>query len=708
MHPLSLLRALSRARLASAFRSCSSRALLPLLLGPCAALTPSSASAAGPAAERLDRIQVTATRREEGVLEIPASVTVLDEQALRKRMALTVADALRGEPGTFVQQTTPGQGNVIIRGLKGSEVLHLVDGFRLNHAFFRNAPNQYLALVDPLMLAGIEAVRGPMSTLYGSDAMGGVLQFLSWRPSFAGEHWQQQGGLRMRSSSADDARQLRLFEAIGRDDLHFAAGYSDQDVNGRRVGGGERLPFTDYRQRAADFAAEHRRGDHWLRLSLQHSEQPETPRHDALVSGFGQTAAESAEQLFKPQARRFSQLRYRYSAPLPFADSIELQAGLQRMTDDRVSRDSGSANRDTEANLSRLEGFSAQFDRALGERHYLSYGFEWYGDRVASFRERQNINSGAVSARPSRFPDASRMRSQALYLADDFLPAPGWDVNIGLRYSRFDIELPATASGPGVRLRPDDLSGHFGVVRELGEGLRLVGNLGRGFRAPNVFDLGLLGERPGNRFNLPNPELRPETVLTVDAGLKLQRGAWQGEAIAFRSQYRDKISSVLTGERTDRGREIVQSRNITEQVLNGVETALRYDDGGAFAVRAAATWTRGEERVEALETPADRIPPLFGSLSGSWRFAPDFELETWALFAGRQGRLSPRDVSDPRINPAGTAGWATLNVRLGWAPSEAVNLALSAHNLGDRRYREHGSGLDAPGRDLGLALDWRW
>jgi hemoglobin/transferrin/lactoferrin receptor protein len=683
--------------------------VLSALLLACSPV-PAASPASSPTHEsrRLDRIQVTATRREESTLEVPSALTVVTSEDLRRRAALTVADFFRGQPGTFVQQTTPGQGNVIIRGLKGSEVLHLVDGFRLNNAFFRNAPNQYIALVDPLALERIEAVRGPMSTLYGSDAMGGVIQFLSWRPRFEGERWQQQGGLRLRSASADEARQLRLYEAVGHEHLNFAAGYSHQDVQGRRVGGGEHLPFTDYRQRAADFAAQHRRGDHQLRLSLQHSEQPDTPRHDALVPGFGQARAESVEQFFRPQARRFSQLHYRFDAPLPFADFIDLQWGLQRMQDDRVSRDTGSSNRDIEANSSRLQGVSGQFARTLGERHHLSYGFEWYDDRIASFRQRQNVTSGAMSPRPSRFPDGSRMRSEALYLADDFRPAPGWDVNAGLRYSRFKVEMPATAAAPGVRLEPDDLSGHFGLVRELGEGLRLVGNLGRGFRAPNIFDLGLLGDRPGNRFNMPNPNLAPETVLTADFGLKLASGPWQGEALLFRSDYQDKISAVLTGETTASGRIVVQSRNLVELVLYGVETGLAFDAGGAFAARASATWTRGEERLGSAEPPADRIPPLFGSLGATWRFAPRLELEAWSQFAMRQDRLSPRDAVDPRINPKGTAGWATLNLRLGWEASEALSLALHAHNLGDRRYREHGSGLDAPGRDLGFALDWRW
>ena len=77
-----------------------------------------------------------------------------------------------------------------------------------------------------------------------------------------------------------------------------------------------------------------------------------------------------------------------------------------------------------------------------------------------------------------------------------------------------------------------------------------------------------------------------------------------------------------------------------------------------------------------------------------------------ALFA-RQDRLSPRDLEDPRVNPAGTAGWNTWNVRVGWEFAEDATLALSLENLDDRRYREHGSGTDEVGHTAILTLDWR-
>ncbi|MDW8480277.1 MAG: TonB-dependent receptor [Xanthomonadales bacterium] len=118
----------------------------------------------------------------------------------------------------------------------------------------------------------------------------------------------------------------------------------------------------------------------------------------------------------------------------------------------------------------------------------------------------------------------------------------------GLRLSRHRIELPPADRGVGVRLDFGEATGDLGVVRRLGEGLDLVLRLAQGFRPPNVFDLGTLGPRPGNRFNLPNPALGPERILSGDLGLRWRGERFRGELFAYRARYRDKITSVLTGE----------------------------------------------------------------------------------------------------------------------------------------------------------------
>ena len=181
---------------------------------------------------------------------------------------------------------------------------------------------------------------------------------------------------------------------------------------------------------------------------------------------------------------------------------------------------------------------------------------------------------------------------------------------------------------------------------------------------------------------------------------------FSGELIAFRSNYRDKITSVLTGNVIGGALE-VQNRNVAQLDLWGIEAGARYRmPSPDLELYATATYTRGEEDTDTGTMPADRIPPLYGKLGARWQIREALGVEAYGLYATRQDRLSARDLVDPRVNPQGTAGWATLNARVSWRASEHFNLSLRAENLGDKHYREHGSGLDEPGRNFILTADY--
>ena len=106
----------------------------------------------------LEEITVIGARRATLTRELPAAVSVVGQETVTNEKLLT--DALQSMVGVTVQQTTPGQGAAIIRGLKGSSVLHLVDGMRLNNAIFRAAPTPWLALVPPSSVERLEVIRG--------------------------------------------------------------------------------------------------------------------------------------------------------------------------------------------------------------------------------------------------------------------------------------------------------------------------------------------------------------------------------------------------------------------------------------------------------------------------------------------------------------------------------------------------------------------
>ena len=133
-------------------------------------------------AQDVEEIVVTATRRAVSVEEVSQWISVIDKD--ESGDGLLVTDAFEAQTGVFLQQTTPGQGAAIVRGLKGSSILHLVDGMRLNNAIFRSAPTQYFALLPASAVEQVEVLRGSPASLYGSDAVGGAVQFVTRVPRF--------------------------------------------------------------------------------------------------------------------------------------------------------------------------------------------------------------------------------------------------------------------------------------------------------------------------------------------------------------------------------------------------------------------------------------------------------------------------------------------------------------------------------------------
>jgi outer membrane receptor protein involved in Fe transport len=269
-----------------------------------------------------------------------------------------------------------------------------------------------------------------------------------------------------------------------------------QDYGDRRTGS-ERISPSDYDSTAADAKLLFGLGEYSdLMLSYQTVDQPNTPRVDELIPGFGQDEPSSELFAFRPNQRDFYHARLRTAPGLLWLDHVEVHLARQTITDDRRTRDFGSPLTTDESNESELTGLTVELGTPLTSRLHLTYGVELYYDDVSSSRRRTDSTTGVTERVPGRFPDDSfpddsSMDSIAGYLYGEWDPHPNLTIGGGMRYSRFDIKLPQ-ASGGDATLEPDDVSGDLHVTWRLTEGLNLVSNLGRGFRAPNIFDLGTL------------------------------------------------------------------------------------------------------------------------------------------------------------------------------------------------------------------------
>ncbi len=654
-----------------------------------------------------EEIVVTATRREQPSFEVPRAVTTVSQAVVDEQAPAVLADLMRGQVGAYVQQTGPGQGTPVVRGLLGSSVLVLVDGMRLNTAFFRAAPNQYFALVDPYNVERLEMVRGVASTLYGSDAMGGVINVITPTPQFDGEQWQLSGKSVSQFSSADLGSVARLSLAGGKSGLAVSAGATYQNHDDLRSGSGKQHPSA-YDVFAADGKLAFGGPAQDAILSVQYLRQDKTPRFDELVPGFGQTAPSSAVFFFAPNDRLFVHGQYRHYDPLPHVGVAKLDIAFQEINDDRRARDFGSTREDRERNRSRLIGITAEATSPVYDLMTVTYGADVYLDQIDSSRVGRDIETGVAVPRPSRFAAGSTLNSYAVYVQDEVFVHPRLTATLGGRLSYFDESIPPADRGVGTSRHITDLTGNVGLLYRVTEAWHAVANVGRGFRVPNVFDLSTLGSRPGNRFSVPNSNLSSEQLLGTDVGVKLKTAAVQGEIVGFYSYYDAKIEDLPTGAITPEGRRVVSSQNANSVDLFGIEAGASVALGSRADGFSVLNFTWGRETLgDGATSPGDRIPPVNGRAGISYRPRRDVVMEPFLSWAAAQDRLSTRDQTDPRINPDGTPGWLTINFRSRWDAHERVRVRLEIDNILDKDYREHGSGIDAAGINAIAALELR-
>ncbi|MEL6868371.1 MAG: TonB-dependent receptor [Pseudomonadota bacterium] len=645
----------------------------------------------------IDEIQVTATRRSSSIDAVPAPVSVIDASVIATSTLLT--DALAFAPGVMLQETTPGQGAAVVRGLKGSEVLHLVDGIRLNNAIFRSAPTQYLALVPGASVQRIEVLHGSAAALYGSDAVGGVVNIITRQPQFAEDRVRVTGDATLKLNSADALRAAALTLELADDELAALIAFDAARTGERRIGGGERVSDSGYETYGLRAAVRSRITERATMFAdVQLMRQPSTPRVDELNAGFGETQAASAEFFFEPNQRTFVHVGAQIDDGWLGAE-WQLRSAWQRIDDDRRTRNSGSRIRTLETNRSDLFHVGVTGGREYA-RGGWTVGAEWYHDAVASTRRTVDLDTAEQVATQPRFPDDSSLDQAAVFGQLVWLPTDRQTLSAGIRFTDLTADTNSAGAAP---LGNTDVSGEVGWLLALTESVSIAANIGRSFRAPNIFDLGVSGARPGNRFNIANGDLQPETAIQYDVGVRYVDDRISAKATLFRLDYRDRIASVPTGELTADGRVIERNENIARAEIVGLELDARYALRDRLSLLLVVNAVRGTEFNPERE-PGDRIPPVNGQLRLTWSARPNTQLATGVTFAREQNRLSARDVRDSRINPLGTPGWVSFDIALQQQLRQRWQLDAQLQNVLDQRYRVHGSGVDARGINLALQL----
>ena len=676
-----------------------------------------------PAAEpqALETVMVYA-RRLTPVSRVAATVTVIDQQRIGTILASDIRELVRYEPGLSVRSDPFrfGLDTISVRGLGGNRVAIEIDGIAAAGGF---AVGSYAdsgrAFVDPVFVERVEFLRGPASSLYGSDAIGGVVAMTTLAPASLLQ--DASGGTALRAETGYDSETSSWrAAALGAGELggaQWLLGYA-------RRSGSEAATAADVTPNPSEYTDDSVllkvAGDvpgGRLTFAAEAGRLRQSTSVDAFlgVGRFVNTTALAGDDRM---------LRYRFSLQqlLPGAnaafDDASWRAYWQGTETDQDTEEVRRAvpHRVPPTQLDRAFdydedtlglGFTAvKTLGAGGLRHDLVYGIEATRTDIDERRDglQTDLLTGATTPTilgetfPLRDLPLTTVTELGVFLQDEIHPADArWTVVPALRVDHYDLapevdgiyaaDNPATVP---VGVEETSFAPKLGATLRVDERTHVFFQYSHGFRSPPPEDVNIGLEIPLLQVRaIPNPDLRPETSDGFEAGVRLAGAPVALTASVFLTEYGDFIESkVNLGVDPDSGVTLFQSQNVAEARIYGLEFDARFSADATrpglhgWSGRMAGSWLRGEDRVR--DVPLNSVDPPRVVLgvryeAGSGRWGSELALTS----------VAPRqDVDRSRADLYATDGYATLDWLANLRLSARMRLNVGLFNLTGADYVE--------------------
>lgn len=693
-----------------------------------------------------ESVTVTATRTQVATIDTAVPVTVVTREELEQKPVNTIGDIFRDLPGTSTVNEGAFQVRPRIRGLESNRILILVDGERLNNA--RTSTGQSgieIGLVETDQIETVEVVRGAGSVLYGTDALAGTVNIITKdAPQNRDGSFRFGGAFNGYFSSNEKGRRGSLAVTGSSKFFSFRVAQTLERYENYFAGDTEGLGLTP----AAGFPTEGEVGN-----SQSHGGNTQvTTRfffnddNDLRLNYERRRAANIGSPLLTPA--------FGFSAYFPYSDRDKFNGRYEtRNITDYLAKVSVSAYyQKQKRNFSNLTeflpffssfsetitdttsyGFDAQSNWILGSKNFLTAGVSFFRDENTDSRLTLNRISGA-SNRTNSVPNAD-FGSFAGFAQDEFEITNRLRLIGGIRVERFfsssspteGFALPPTLTpsqleslgilglDTGLKVSETAVTGDFGAVFKITDAVSLTGRIGRSFRVANLFERFFTGAGSVAGSSLiGNPNLKPESGINFDAGVKVRTSKFAGSFTYFNNYYRDFLSTAyrfniparVGGPATQ---QLFQTDNFSRVRLQGFEADLevpfRIGDYGFLTPNGNISYLRGDN-LESGE-PFNITPPLKTVLNLRWndlrgRYYGEFQTR----IVNKQERISASFLAS---NLGSEPGFAVSDIRGGYNfRRERYRLSVNAGvtNLFDRFYNEQFVFAPARGRSFVLGTTW--
>lgn len=597
----------------------------------------------------LDPINVTATREERGIFETSAPVSVVDTVAIKEQRPNNAADLIRDLPGVDINGVGANQARPTIRGQRGQRILLLEDGLRLNNARRQADFGELPAIVDVTKVERVEVVRGPASVLYGSDAIGGVINMLANEapPFFGGDEFRGNLSLSWRDQGEQIWPSGEIYGRSGHFGYGVSASYRNTKDYQSPDGTFGDISFDDDVD-VLDSGVEDQSYGLYLDYAFDQDQKilVKGDFYRADNAGFGYVSNADLGQpddplirLYYPDQKvdRFSVAYRGNNLSTPLFDRAQVSASY--MNNERTFSQNieiydpfgpSTAIRIQNRNYTDLEGFGlrGEASKLLFGRHLLTYGGDYYRDD--SFND--DLSRTALEFGPPEFvppmvsedsvsnvPNAVYERG-GVFAQVDLQLGNRVGLIVGGRYQS-DKATPKPTDGFGALPESSENNQFVGAANLLVEimpSLHAVGNVGRGFRSPNLIELFFDGATPeGGGYQISNPNLDPETSVNFDLGLKYRRSNVAFEGFYFQNEIKDGIRIAQIPDSTVGPFPAFQNVNVAKIRVKGVELLAEWQPVVGFTIGATYTWLDGDDLSPTSEdgVDLDRNNPVGDSYS---------------------------------------------------------------------------------------------
>lgn len=691
-----------------------------------------------------DEVVAVATKRETGIRDVAADVTVLDRAELQSILSTSLADAFRFVPGVSHASSGSrfGTEGITIRGIGGNRIAMELDGVPLSDQFdignFSNATRDF---ADTGLLGQVEVLRGPASALYGSSALGGVVAMRTIDPRQYGSDGLTTGSAAALYRGLDESSNLQASIALNGSSASLIVGGSYRDGSERQSAALEDpVDKQDYERDAAliKLVGENRFGHDWQLSAIRQTREAQT----SITSVLGSGRFRSTTRLEGDDRHEMDMIsaEYRFGSSW-ISDGLvrvfHADADIDQHTlDERAAAISPALIERDFFYDQRLRGAELNLWRdteLAGWSHRFGIGIEYTETRTEELRDGISVSlvDGSVSndilgeSFPLRDFPVTETRELGAYFSDQLSRGP-MSFIFAVRYD--DNELTPendaiyAADNPGtpvVSLNDSDVSPKLGAIYHVGDNVDIYLQYAEGFRAPPFEDANIGLDIP--LFNIraiPNPDLKSETSDGWELGMR-----WQGEhsrmqLAAFRTDYDDFIETkVRIGVDPASGRLLFQSINIGDAYIQGIEARWAHELSGRLqgvSLHASAYWAEGENRDN--DQPLNSVGPAEAVLGATWRSA-DERTEVRALLTATDS-WSRRDESAAELFEP--AGYAVLDLFFAQTIGERLTLRAGVGNVTDRIYWRWSEvrglapddvllpTLAEAGRNYSIGLQWDW